>query len=101
MKKLLIIVSILFVLSVAVSYGQSQKVTPQIKKVQVDTIKEPIKQMTDYERKEMEYLEWQKKTQQVTRSKQNDKNLETIDKQATTLDSLIIQQPNKPPPKKK
>jgi len=103
MKKLLIIVGILYIVSIVNLYGQSQKAVQQLNKPPVDTLKKPIKQMTDYERKEMEYLEWQKKTQQASRSKQNDKNLVTIDKQATTLDSLIIQQPAKkaPPPKKK
>lgn len=100
MKKLLLIVTILCILSVATSYGQSKKAPPQLNKPFVDTLKKP---MTDEEKKYREYLQWQQKTNQVSRSSQNDKNLETMDKQATTLDSLIIQQPAKKPsaPKKK
>jgi type III secretory pathway component EscR len=99
MKKLLIIVT-LFILSVVTTYGQSQKVMQQSNKPPVDTLKRP---MTDEEKKYQEYLQWQQKTNQVSRSVQNDKNLETIDQQATTLDSLIIQQPTKKAsaPKKK
>ena len=99
MKKLLIIFT-LCVLSVIATYGQSKKATPQSNKPPVDTLKRP---MTDEEKKYQEYLQWQQKTNQVSRSVQNDKNLETIDQQATALDSLIIQQPNKkaPAPKKK
>jgi uncharacterized protein YxeA len=92
MKKLLIIIT-LCVLSVVAAYGQSNKPS-------LDTIKKP---MTDEQRKYQEYLQWQQKTNHITRSAQNDKNLETIDQQATTLDSLIIQQPAKKAsaPKKK
>ena len=99
MKKLLIIVT-LFILSVVTTYGQSQKVMQQSNKPPVDTLKRP---MTDEKKKYQEYLQWQQKTNQVSRSVQNDKNLETIDQQATTLDSLIIQQPTKKAsaPKKK
>lgn len=99
MKKLLIIIT-LFVLSVVATYGQSKKATPQPNKPPVDTLKKP---MTDEEKKYQEYLQWQQQTNRVNRSAQNDKNLETIDQQATALDSLIIQQPAKkaPAPKKK
>ena len=97
MKKLLIIVT-LFILSVVTTYGQSQKVMQQSNKPPVDTLKRP---MTDEEKKYQEYLQWQQKTNQVSRSVKNDKNLETIDQQATALDSLIIQQPNKKAPASK
>jgi len=97
MKKLLIIVT-LFILSVVTTYGQSQKVMRQSNKPPVDTLKKP---MTDEEKKYQEYLQWQQKTNQVSRSVKNDKNLETIDQQATALDSLIIQQPNKKAPASK
>lgn len=80
------------ILSVVTAYGQSNKPS-------ADTLKKP---MTDEQRKYQEYLQWQQKTNQVSRSAKNDKNLETIDQQATVLDSLIIQQPaKKAAPKKK
>lgn len=87
-------------ITIIMSYGQSQKVDQQSNKPTLDTLKKP---MTDEEKKYQEYLQWQQQTNRVSRSAQNDKNLETIDKQATTLDSLIIQQPTKkePAPKKK
>lgn len=80
---------------IIMSYGQTQKVTQQLNKPSVDSLKKLDRPMTDEERKYVEYMEWQQKTNRVLRSEQNDKNLETIDKQATTLDSLIIQQPIK------
>jgi hypothetical protein len=102
MKKLILIFIIVNCLSVlSVLFAQTQKSTIQSNAPQGDTLKKSIKKMTDMERKEMEYLEWQRKSQQLKRSKQTDKNLETIDQQAIHLDSLIIQQPVKSDPKKK
>jgi len=102
MKKLILIFIIVNCLSVlSVLFAQTQKSTIQSNDPQGDTLKKSIKKMTDMERKEMEYLEWQRKSQQLKRSKQTDKNLETIDQQAIHLDSLIIQQPVKSDPKKK
>ena len=87
-------------ITIIISYGQTQKTTQQPNKPPLDTLKKP---MTDEEKKYQEYLQWQQQTNRVSRSAQNDKNLETMDKQATTLDSLIIQQSTKkaPTPKKK
>ena len=69
MKKLLIIIA-LCVSSVVAVYGQSNKPSS-------DTIKKP---MTDEQRKYQEYLQWQQKTNRVSRSAQNEKNLETSSK---------------------
>ena len=39
--------------------------------------------LTDLERKKLEYLEWQKRSRQV------DKNMETLEKQSMIMDSLL------------
>ena len=44
---------------------------------------QPQRKLTDMEKKEMEYREWQQ------RSKQIDKSMETLDKQSMIMDSLL------------
>jgi hypothetical protein len=88
MKKIFLILSIFLI----VNLPTRSELIIQSDTIKIDTLKKTIdpKKLTDIERKNLEYIEWQKKSNIYQRSQQIDKNIEVIDKQNASLDSLLI-----------
>ena len=91
MKKLSVIFILFWIsilLMVIISSGSSQDPVKE-KYSKQDSLKTPNhykqepRKLTDLERKKLEYLEWQKRSQQV------DKNMEVLEKQSMIMDSLL------------
>ena len=90
MKKLLLIfLGLIFFIGISAqpyqkSYQRdSIQKQDSLKKVYLMKQKTKTTKMTDMERKKMEYLEWQKRSQQM------DKNFNKMDQQDAMMDSLL------------